>query len=139
MAQHGWHVIKVMESDEAPEFAYSIGLTESFEHPELIILGLPLDVAHSALNTAGETIRAGAGYAPGACSDAFLVDRRCTFRPFPSAESSKYLGRAIWFYGDRAFATLQLIWSDENARWPWDSAANPSMREAQPIIGEQVN
>jgi hypothetical protein len=38
---HGWHVLKVMEDDRGPAFAYTVGLYHSFRHPELIIVGLP--------------------------------------------------------------------------------------------------
>lgn len=39
--QHGWHVLKVMEDNEGPAFAYTVGLYHSFGHPELIVVGLP--------------------------------------------------------------------------------------------------
>ena len=69
---HGWHVLKVMEDSKGPAFAYTVGLHHSFGHPELIIVGLPLDVGHSVLNVAGESIRRGVQYAEGLQSDDFL-------------------------------------------------------------------
>jgi hypothetical protein len=37
IATYGWHVIKVLEDDEGPGFAFTIGLYQRFEHPELIV------------------------------------------------------------------------------------------------------
>ena len=51
---YGWHVIKVLEDDEGPGFAFTIGLFKRFGHPELIVFGLPLDTMHEMLNAAGE-------------------------------------------------------------------------------------
>ena len=43
IATYGWHVIKVLEDDEGPGFAFTIGLHQRFAHPELIVFGLPPD------------------------------------------------------------------------------------------------
>ena len=36
---HGWYVIKVGVGDGESAFAYSLGLSERFGHPELILFG----------------------------------------------------------------------------------------------------
>jgi hypothetical protein len=36
--EHGWHVMYVHETDGLPGWSYSIGLYDSFRHPEIIIL-----------------------------------------------------------------------------------------------------
>jgi len=43
---YGWHVIEVPEDDEGPGFAFTIGLFRRFEHPELIVFGLPMNTMH---------------------------------------------------------------------------------------------
>ena len=40
----GWFVNRIAEDDEGPGFAYSFGLYERYQHPEIIIFGLPPDV-----------------------------------------------------------------------------------------------
>jgi hypothetical protein len=49
IATYGWHVIEVLEDDEGPAFAFTIGLYKRFEHPELVVFGLPLDTMHLML------------------------------------------------------------------------------------------
>jgi uncharacterized protein DUF4262 len=134
IANHGWHVLKVMEDDKGPAFAYTVGLYHSFGHPELIIVGLPLDVGHSVLNIAGESIRRGAQYSEGLQSDEFFEDRACMFRRMPEAQYGNYLGWDLWFYDGTAFPALQMIWADQHGRWPWESTADPGIRERQPVI-----
>ena len=43
---NGWYVIKVLEEENEPRFAYSVGLYKTFGHPEIIFIGLPHDVTH---------------------------------------------------------------------------------------------
>lgn len=90
--EHGWHVLKVLEDNEGPAFAYTVGLYHSFRHPELIVVGLPLDVGHSVLNIAGESIRRGVRYSEGTQSDELLEDRACTFRRMPESQYRHYMG-----------------------------------------------
>jgi hypothetical protein len=39
----GWHVMKVFArpNEKGPEWAFSIGLFHTYQHPEIIIFGLP--------------------------------------------------------------------------------------------------
>lgn len=39
---HGWHVIGVEADNEGPAFAYSIGLYQTFGHPEVVVFGLSI-------------------------------------------------------------------------------------------------
>jgi hypothetical protein len=83
-----------MEDDGGPAFAYTVGLHHSFGHPELIVVGLPLDVGHSVLNVAGESIRRGVRYSEGVQFDDFLENRPCVFRRMPESQYRNYLGWA---------------------------------------------
>ena len=38
--EYGWHVVKVFSRHGGPDFAYSIGIFETFVHPEILIVGL---------------------------------------------------------------------------------------------------
>jgi hypothetical protein len=134
---HGWHVVKVMGDSEGPAFAYTVGLQHSFHHPELIVVGLPLDVGHAILNTAGESVRRGTRHAAGQQADGILEGRACTFREMPESQFENYLGWALWFYDGPIFSALQLIWPDGDHRWPWDPSVDAEFREMQPVIADE--
>lgn len=57
--EFGWHVLKVLEDDNGPGFCYSVGLFKTFGHPEIIIVGLKLDLAHTLINNIGHDIKNG--------------------------------------------------------------------------------
>ena len=134
---HGWHVVKVLEDDDGPAFDYTVGLQHSFGHPELIVVGLPLEVAHAVLNVAGQLIRRGVRYSEGPDFDDILENRACVFRTMPESRYRDYLGWALWFYDGASFPALQLIWPDPQGRWPWDPDVAAWFRETQMVIADQ--
>lgn len=40
IAKYGWQISTIESDGYSPSFAYTIGLTKTYNHPELIILGL---------------------------------------------------------------------------------------------------
>jgi hypothetical protein len=137
IAAYGWHVVEVVEDDEGPGFAFTIGLHKRFEHPELIVFGLPLDTMHLMLNGAGESVRAGRAYAVGQSYDDVLEGYSCTFRPVPRRHYEAYLGYARWYYDGDDFPMLQLIWPDREHRYPWGAPADAWIRKAQPVLADE--
>jgi hypothetical protein len=134
---YGWHVIKVCEDDEGPGFAFTIGLFRRFQHPELIIFGLPPDTMHLMLNAAGEAIRAGRSYTPGNDYDDILEGYDCTFRTVPRRQYKEYLGYARWYYQGDDFPALQLVWPDREHRYPWAAPSDAWIRTGQPVLADE--
>ncbi len=136
IATYGWHVIKVLEDDEGPAFAFTIGLWQRFQHPELIVFGLPLETMHQMLNGAGAAVGAGRPYAAGQSYDDILEGYSCTFRPVPRRHYDAYLGSAQWYYEGDDFPALQLIWPDREQRYPWAAPSDAWIRTAQPVLAD---
>lgn len=136
IATYGWHVIKVSEDDEGPGFAFTIGLFRRFEHPELILFGLPLETMHAMLNGAGAAVRDGAAYSAGRDYDDILEGYHCTFRSVPRSHYEEYLGTARRYYGGDEFPVLQLIWPDREHRYPWAAPSDAWIRTAQPVLAD---
>ena len=137
IATYGWHVVKVLEDAEGPGFAFTIGLYRRFEHPELIVVGLPPDTMHRLLNVAGEAVRSGQVYVAGQAYDDLLEAYSCTFRPVPVRQYEPYLGYARWYYRGDDFPTLQLVWPDREHRYPWAAPPDAWIRGAQPVLADQ--
>jgi hypothetical protein len=134
--RHGWAVVKVPEDDRGPGFAYTVGLTRAFGHPEVLISGLDLDLLHDLLNDVGAQVRDGARFAPGDDSDDVLEGYPVTFRAIVPAAFGTYLGAAVRFYGDAPFEALHCIWPDRAGRFPWDAGVTEWARWAQPALSD---
>lgn len=132
--RHGWAVVKVPEGDRGPGFAYTVGLARSFDHPEVLISGLELDMLHGILNDISAQIRDGARFAAGEQSDEVLEGYPVMFRDISPAAFDTYLGAGVRFYKDVPFSALHCIWPDNTGRFPWDAGVHEWARWAQPVL-----
>ena len=131
--EYGWHVVKILEKDETPGWAFSVGLYKNFNHPEIVVFGLNDEVAHFLINAIGDEVRAGKRFADGLYSD--LIDTySCTFKPVHPVWYHDFLGYANWFYGGQNYPALQCIWPDKSRRFPWEPEFNPNWVWAQPLL-----
>jgi Domain of unknown function (DUF4262) len=134
--QFGWAVVHVLPSDEDPAdavpFAYTVGLTAA-ARPELIIAGLPPDLAHQLLNeVAGRVHDEGAHFHHGRHVTDLIVDQDVvilTGAPTPDL----WPGAALARYGRGSLRLQQLVWPDPENRFPWQ-AGYPSEEFHQPLI-----
>lgn len=132
---HGWAVIRVEGDDLEADYAYSIGLFEGMQHPEIIIFGLPLDTMQQIINSIGEEVRKGKVFSAGSTSEDVLDGYLCAFREVAPAAVRYYMGGAVEYYGGEV-ASLHCIWPDRRGRFPWDPEASATFRQLQPMLSE---
>ena len=137
VAEHGWFVAKIEagESDDEPAFAYTVGLYKTYDHPELICIGLPTDVMHVMLNNCGHLIKTGPKPPVGPPFAEVLDDFKVLLREVRARNSyDEHVGYAIWLNGGREFPLLQLVWPDKEGRFPGDPGTHPLMAKKQPLL-----
>jgi Domain of unknown function (DUF4262) len=132
--EYGWHVLKILDKDEAPGWAFSVGLYKNFNHPEIIVFGFDEDLSHSVINTIGEEVRSGKKFVVDALYKDLIETYSCTFRPVNEVWYYHFLGYANWFYQGQGYPSLQCIWPDKNERFPWHPEFNPNWLWAQPLL-----
>ena len=98
VAASGCHVIKVMEDDSGPGFAYSVGLFHNFDHPEILIVGLDLNVMHGIINNLRDDIQRGTHFQSKKRVAGILEGFDCEFCDVAAAHYRELLGCALWFY-----------------------------------------
>ncbi|MBT9582270.1 DUF4262 domain-containing protein [bacterium] len=120
VAQHGWHCVQILEDREGPGYSFTVGLFKTHKHPELMVMGLPNEVAHQILGMASEQIARGHVFKADTRDDSLLEGNECLFRTVPSEAYRKYLGYAVWFYKDspQSFPALQILWPDPDGKFP---------------------
>jgi len=132
----GWHVLKVLEDDRGPGFAYSVGLFKNFEHPEIIIIGLKPDLAHILINNIGEDIKNGKRYDSGQLYADILDDFNCLMLEVSKEYYKEYVGYGLWYYKDNNFPLLQCIYPTIKGIYPWEKDWPADIKELQPILGD---
>jgi hypothetical protein len=133
----GWHVVSVFAQadEEEPGWAFSIGMFQTFAHPEVIIFGLPLDRCANIINEIGKAIRAGQRFeSRKEYADILAEPYMCAFRQVPDRQYGDYVGYALWFYERDGFPLLQCFWPDKHGNFPWDESCNEYVRKAQPLL-----
>jgi hypothetical protein len=133
----GWHVTGVFaqKDEKGPEWAFSIGLFHSFQHPEVVVFGLPFQRCMDIVNVMGQEVQAGKRYGPGAEYTDILQDPyRCVFREVDRQHYSDYVGYALWFYEDDPFPLMQCFWPDKKGLFPWDDGCDDYVKTAQPLL-----
>src|SRR6476469_10971713 len=118
--EYGWHCVLVggegRAAREAP-YAYTVGLTHSYGHPELVLVGR-WQHAHGFLGAAVDVVREGTRLAPGDESDDVLEGYPVRFGAVSAARRADLLSRAVWLYRHRPFESLQVLLPDGGGRMP---------------------
>jgi hypothetical protein len=134
---YGWHCLHVLPRDgeEGAPFTYTIGLTRTFDHPEIAIFGLSREKAHAILNDCATDIRAGTRYT----TDAPLADVigggvRVQFKRVKADHMRDYFGTAVRYYGQREFEVWIMFWPNREGAFPWNGFDSPSQAEALAVV-----
>lgn len=132
--EYGWHAMKIPGDAEGPPFIYTIGLYETYDHPEILCVGLPLDVAHDALWQCARHIDRGGKLEHGTRFSEAFENAACELRAVAPKYYAEYLGYAIWFYGGIGFPVVQLVWPDRDGRLPFEQGCLQTVVDKQPAL-----
>lgn len=119
--------------DPGPPFAYTIGLF-GLGHPELLIFGVPPELATDILNAFGRRIHDGENLLPGQLCTLPGVHHQFVVEHVPNPGEIVFVANE--FYERPAEASvpaLQLTYDDGYGVFPWDEAYGA--KEAQPRPG----
>ena len=93
----GWFVNEIAADDNGPGFAYSFGLYKTFQHPEIIMFGLPENMMHQLINDIGKQLRGGSSaYRDGSNSSDLLEGYPCKFH---QVDPAWYKTTLTWLVG----------------------------------------
>ena len=132
----GWHVVKVLEDENGPGFGYSIGLFQTFSHPEILIVGLRLDLIHLLINNIGADIKKGKIFIEGQFYENVIDNYKCYFLKVNQEYYNDYVGQAQSYYGNAKFPLMQCAYPTLENIYPWQKDWPDSIKDLQPILGE---
>ncbi|WP_438461869.1 DUF4262 domain-containing protein [Marinomonas sp. PE14-40] len=134
----GWYNLHIGQEDDQAAFSFSIGHFQQHNHPELILVGLPAEVANQLLNIAVvKIVGAKERLEPYKKYDDFTEGLAVAFIPVELDFYRDYLGYANWYYGDlpKPYPVLQMVWPDREGYFPWEAKFDTSFKQAQPLLG----
>ncbi|PTB97237.1 DUF4262 domain-containing protein [Marivirga lumbricoides] len=138
--EYDCHLALIESDGYLPAFVYSIGLFETFQHPEVIVFGLKTDVMGNIINHIRDEIRAGKTFNSGTKYSGFLEGFEIQFLDVNKDSYPDYFGYAGWYYKNNFdFPALQLVWPDKESRWPWEHDFNSNWKFKQPLLDRNMN
>ena len=135
----GWTVILIRATDYLPSFAYTIGLWKTYKHPEIITFGFTIETLHLVLNDAGERAKNGQPIELNKTYTDFFENARTEFISVDKRNLGDYFGTAINYYKDENFPAIQLVWTDRNDKFPWESDFEEEFIYKQPLLDRNVD
>jgi len=135
----GLQVIMVGSTNYSPSFAYSIGLTQTYNHPEIICFGLSNDLGHTIINDIAEIIKKGEVIESGHISTEIFKDSRAAFLKVDKRNISDYFGAALNYYSEKSFDALQVVWTDRNDKLPWEENFEEEFLYKQPLLDRNAD
>jgi hypothetical protein len=135
----GLQIIMVGSTSYCPSFAYSIGLTQTYNHPEIICFGLPNDLGQAIINDIAEIIKNGEKFESGKISTEIFKDSRSAFINVDKRNIDDYFGAALNYYGDKGFDALQVVWTDRNDKLPWEDNYEEEFLYKQPLLDRNAD
>ncbi len=135
----GLSVIIIEATDYLPSFAYSIGLWQKFKHPEIICFGLRTATLHSIINDVADIIKSGQTIEANIIYNEIFENGRTEFLTVNNRNLGDYLGAAIDFYNSKEFPVLQLVWTDRNDKFPWETNFEEEFIYKQPLLDRNAD
>ena len=118
--KYGLQIIHVFGNEDNPHFSYTVGLYESYLHPEIIIIGLKRELAQVLLNNMAYDIKNGKNYTIGEFHEGVLDDFLCYFGEVPKSEYKEAVGWAVWFYEGCDFPLIQCVYPTVSGKFAWE-------------------
>ncbi len=131
----GVHVVHVPANDSLPAHSCSVGMWDSFEQPEVVVFGLPAEVAGELIELIADEADEGHRFLDGSRHEGLLQEYPVRFVEVPKSRYAETLAAACWAYQGDDFPAVQLVWPDKQGRWPWDPEAREGFRASQPVLG----
>ena len=130
----GWSCINVPAESGQPTWTFSIGFYETWHFPELVVIGLTLEVAHSTLTFVARQLAEGRRIDLASPNDELFNDP-CCFIEVPKQHYGDYVGTAVWFYNWGDFPLYQIVWPSRDGYFPWNELASDYLKQMQPVLG----
>ncbi len=134
----GWSLISVLSDGKEPGFSYTIGLSKTFSHPEIIVFGVPPEAAHGMCsNIVESTLRKDKSVTPGRLYDKIADGYRIKFIQVDGAFKDQRMLLLKLCYDDPGkVLAFQMVWPDPNNKFPWEAGFDHRYDLAQPLLGK---
>jgi len=136
VAAHACFHAGIRASSNVSQYMFSIGLWQTYSHPEVICFGLSDALLDYILQQVHAAIRAGQTFMHGRDYEGFIEGYPIRFLPALPAKASAYMGYCDWYYcrSRQQYEALQIVWPDNYDKWPWQKEYRADWAFFQPLL-----
>lgn len=135
VGETGWAVGHwVAERPARRPVAYTIGLWERFNHPEVLMCGFEPLLMQRLLNDIGARVRAGERFEPGRSYGRVIRRYDVAFRGVHPDYAADHFAGALLYYEGAAFEGVQCFLPDASGLFPWDENCDRTYATLQPVL-----
>lgn len=134
IAKNGITLVHDEIEGEGTTRAFTLGLWHARQQPEVVVLGLPEDVAYDLLNLLADDVEEGACLAAGSTREGILHGYPVYFGKVDARQAQALLPEVCRLYGRADVPVLQLVYPDKQGRWPWDENVREGFAAMQPVL-----
>lgn len=139
IAEYGCSIIAIESTDYLPSYAHSIGLWEQYQHPEIILFGLPPSMMQQVLNEAAALIKDGEKITVAQSYTDFFENGQATCIAVDERNIPDYFAYAIQYYQGLPFDAVQLVWTDRHYKLPWEENFETEFKHKQPLLDRNAD
>ncbi|MFC4236306.1 DUF4262 domain-containing protein [Thalassospira xianhensis] len=125
---YGYTIQGVFASQDGaePPFSYTIGLLETANHPEIMMVGFDVNLMASIIRNLAKEILAGKVYENDARVNKVIESYPVALRDVPAAVVQEHcLGALRRGIPHKSVKVLQMFLPDVNGKFPWDDGVDP--------------
>ncbi|MDD4968932.1 MAG: DUF4262 domain-containing protein [Paludibacter sp.] len=137
--KYGLTVVLIQATDYLPSFGYTIGLWKNYKHPEIIGFGLNTETLHIVLNDIAELVKSGQTIETYKNYPNIFESGKAVFISVDQKNLTDYFGTAINLYNTENFPAIQLVWTDRNDRFPWETDFEEEFKYNQPLLDRNAD
>jgi len=134
--KYGHHIIHVLGEDDEPNFSYTIGLYETYQKPEIIIIGQEHELLQILLNNLAYDYKNGRTLTDNTLEEEIVDDYKCMVINVQKKYYDEYLGLALDYYKGDKFDVMQVIWPTTDNIFPYAEDAPEGFSDWQPVLGK---
>jgi Domain of unknown function (DUF4262) len=118
---YGCHINYIFDNKSInPSFSYSVGLFSNFQQPEILIIGLKQELSHILINNICLDYKESKSLKIGAYNSDILDGFDCLVLEVDKNYYEDYVLSANWYYEERDFPVVQIIYPTINGVFPWE-------------------
>jgi Domain of unknown function (DUF4262) len=134
IAANGVQLVHVAEDDDHPSWSFTLGLWQRAKHPEVVVFGLPAEVADDLLNVIADDVEDGNRFAAGDTRDDILDGYQVYFGRVHPSQCRGLLDEIHRVYESHDVPVIQLVYPDKQGRWPWNPDVREGFAAVQPVL-----